>query len=49
MKITVSKFFPAKWEYDDLAADGFRPRVLPLTSGSNEKEKYLVWKNGGGR
>ena len=47
MKITVSKFFPAKWEFDDTAADGFRPRAFSLTSGSQEEEKNLVWKNGG--
>ena len=45
MKITFSRFFPAKWEYDDPATDGFRPRALPLTSGSFEKETNLVWKN----
>jgi len=49
MRITVSKFFPAKSKYDDPATDGFRPRVLPLTSGSFEKETNLAWKNGGSR
>jgi hypothetical protein len=26
---TLSKYFPAKWEYNDPETDGFRRRALP--------------------
>lgn len=41
MKNTLSKFFPAKWEYDDPAADRSSPCGLPMTGGSFKKEK--IW------
>jgi len=44
MKITLSKLFPAKWEYDDPATDGFRCRVLLSICGSFEKEANPIWK-----
>ena len=49
MRITLSKFFLAKLEFDDPATDGYRLRALPLAKGSFEKETNPGWKNGGGR
>jgi len=49
MIITLSKIFPAKWEYDDPAAVRSLPWILPLTGGSFTKEKIRIWKNGGSR
>ena len=44
MKITLSKFIPAKREYDDPATDGVRSRVLTSISGSFEEETNSIWK-----
>jgi hypothetical protein len=49
MRITLSKFIPAKLEFDDPAADGVPPWALPLPGGSFKKETNLDWNNGGSR
>jgi hypothetical protein len=41
MKNTLSKFFPAKLEYDDPAAGRSLPWAFPMTGGSFKKEK--IW------
>jgi hypothetical protein len=45
MRITLSKFIIAKWEYDDPEADRFRSRVLTSICSSFEKETNPIWKS----
>jgi hypothetical protein len=49
MKVTLSKFIPAKKEFDDPATDGLRSRVFPSMGGSFEEEIRVILFNGGGR
>jgi hypothetical protein len=49
MRVTLSKFIPAKRKFEDMSPDGLRSRVLSLMGGFLEEEIKVISLKGGGR